>query len=472
MSELVSAYPDLGRHLLVGLEARRGRRPASTPAGSTSSACSAIVASVAYGCATFFDLTLGTLQHVAGPRRLLAHAGLRDLPDRAGPRAAGQHLLQPPARHLQQHLGVVARGRRDGRRAHPAASSRASHQSVGVVFTDTVNNTGFFGGSTQRRGVPLLRAAAGVHPHAVHDHRLRRVRPPVRGDAQRGRLARPRASGGRSSTRRSAAGSCCWRSSSRCRTWTASPRPAAGSCTIFDQALSTQLGEHRAAHLHGRAVLLHRRLHDQLHADAVRVQPRRRRARRSHWSQAEPATGCRSTRVILRRSSRRPDHLPGAGARSTSTARPCRSPSSPSCRSASSGSTSPSRSRSSCAGGPATASRPGGWTLGHQVQVDVRRRGHRDRRHLDLRPAADLPRRARRGTTDFAWKYVNYTTDRRAGRAPRAVDLVARIGEELVHRAEDDHRPARSRRRGVTIQTISRDARATRRGCGRRAWPC
>ena len=33
MSELVSAYPDVGRHLLVGLEDGRPARPASSPAG-------------------------------------------------------------------------------------------------------------------------------------------------------------------------------------------------------------------------------------------------------------------------------------------------------------------------------------------------------------------------------------------------------------------------------------------------------
>ena len=46
-----------------------------------------------------------------------------------------------------------------------------------------------------------------------------------------------------------------------------------GVVTIFTQALSTNWATHGPGHLDDRAVLLHRRVHDQLHADAVRVQP-------------------------------------------------------------------------------------------------------------------------------------------------------------------------------------------------------
>ncbi len=42
--------------------------------------------------------------------------------------------------------------------------------------------------------------------------------------------------------------------------------------------------------------------------------------------------------------------------------------------------------------------KPGGWTLGQQVQVDVRRRRGRDRGHLVHRAAADLVSSARPGT--------------------------------------------------------------------------
>ena len=51
--------PDLGRHLLVGEQAGRPARRASTPAGSTSSVCSVIIASVVYGAATFLNITIG-----------------------------------------------------------------------------------------------------------------------------------------------------------------------------------------------------------------------------------------------------------------------------------------------------------------------------------------------------------------------------------------------------------------------------
>ncbi len=42
----------------------------------------------------------------------------------------------------------------------------------------------------------------------------------------------------------------------------------------------------------------------------------------------------------------------------------------------------------------------------------------------------------------FAWKYVNYTILVVPGALDPAVDLLARVGEELVHRAEDDRQPA------------------------------
>ena len=51
-----------------------------------------------------------------------------------------------------------------------------------------------------------------------------------------------------------------------------------GVAVIFNQALSSELGLHGAAHRQHRPVLLHHRLHDLDQPDAVRVQPRRRRA--------------------------------------------------------------------------------------------------------------------------------------------------------------------------------------------------
>ncbi len=118
--------PDLGWHLLVGFQARRGE--------------------------------VGLLHGLAEPHRaarhcrvgrlrlrhlLRPHARLPGFPGSytsgnldtiflyfmaiLAHRRRGQHLLEPPARHLQQHLGVLARDRRRGHRADPdlpAASPR------------------------------------------------------------------------------------------------------------------------------------------------------------------------------------------------------------------------------------------------------------------------------------------------------------------------------------------------------------
>ena len=56
------------------------------------------------------------------------------------------------------------------------------------VFTGTVNNTGFFGGQTSGAGFILHVLPLAVDPDPVHDHRLRRVGPPVRGDEERRQL--------------------------------------------------------------------------------------------------------------------------------------------------------------------------------------------------------------------------------------------------------------------------------------------
>ena len=78
----------------------------------------AIVASVAYGCATFFDLTLGFLfpgSYTSGNLDTIFLYFMGILVHRR----PGQHLLEPPAGDLQQHLGVVARDRRGGHRPDP-----------------------------------------------------------------------------------------------------------------------------------------------------------------------------------------------------------------------------------------------------------------------------------------------------------------------------------------------------------------
>ena len=56
------------------------------------------------------------------------------------------------------------------------------HQSFSYVFTERFNNSGFGDGSTSSFWLLVRRRAVRLPADAVHDHRLRRVRPPVRGD--------------------------------------------------------------------------------------------------------------------------------------------------------------------------------------------------------------------------------------------------------------------------------------------------
>ena len=80
--------------------------------------------------------------------------------------------------------------RRRGRRAHPDLRARATTRACRRVFTDTVNNTGFFGGKTSGAGFFFCVLPLSADPDPVHDHRLRRVGPPVGGDQERGQLGR------------------------------------------------------------------------------------------------------------------------------------------------------------------------------------------------------------------------------------------------------------------------------------------
>ena len=134
LSELVSAFPTSGG--IYWWASKLGGVKAGYYTGWLNLiGLLAIVASVAYGCATFFDLTLGFLfvgqLHVGQPRHDLPL--LPRHPRHCGGR---QHLLEPPARHLQQHLGLVARARRRGHRAHPDLPSGSPRQRPHGVHLD------------------------------------------------------------------------------------------------------------------------------------------------------------------------------------------------------------------------------------------------------------------------------------------------------------------------------------------------
>ena len=222
MSELVSAYPTAGG--IYWWAAKMGKPVHGWFTGWLNLVgLIAVTASVDYGCATFLNLTLS-----AAVRRLGRHAepGVPAVRDHPGAARADQHLRPRHHRHAAERLGVVARVRRGRGRADPdlraGRRTRASSSSSPSGSTTPASVT-----ATTTADVLVLRAAARLPAHPVHDHRVRRVRARVGGD--QGRVARggPRASGSPSSTRRSAAGSCCWRSCSRPPTSTRSTRPAA-----------------------------------------------------------------------------------------------------------------------------------------------------------------------------------------------------------------------------------------------------
>ena len=154
LAELVSAYPTSGG--IYWWASKLGGPKAGYYTGWLNLiGLLAIVASVAYGCATFLDLTLGffsTSWHVGQPEH--------DLPvlhRHPGHRRRREHLLEPPAGHGQQRLGVVARVRRRRRGADPDLPAPRNmpsihHESFSFVFTHWINNTGFFGGKTSGLG--------------------------------------------------------------------------------------------------------------------------------------------------------------------------------------------------------------------------------------------------------------------------------------------------------------------------------
>ena len=109
MSELVSAYPTSGG--IYWWASKLGGAKAGYYTGWLNLiGLLAIDASVAYGTATFFDLSFSTMSE-SWAGGLQPHPGLLALPRRPRPHRADQHLRRAHPRHAQQHLGVVARRR-------------------------------------------------------------------------------------------------------------------------------------------------------------------------------------------------------------------------------------------------------------------------------------------------------------------------------------------------------------------------
>ena len=109
MSELVSAYPTSGG-IYWWASKMGGPRAGFFTGWLNLIGLVAVTASVAYGCATFIDLTISTFSESFAADYSLS-PGLRHLPDRPGARRDAEHLQRPPDGGHEQRLGVVARDR-------------------------------------------------------------------------------------------------------------------------------------------------------------------------------------------------------------------------------------------------------------------------------------------------------------------------------------------------------------------------
>ena len=303
MSELVSAFPTSGG--IYWWACKLGGPKAGYYTGWLNLiGLFAIDASVAYGCATFFDLTLDTYSKSWAAGYSLKRVFLIFLVV-----LVLAALVNIFSSHLLAVLNNISVW------WHVAGAAAVVLILVLVPESSRLAVVGLHAHRQQHRilrrahrgrGLLVRRDPAVVHPHPVHDHRLRRVRTPVRGDEKRcqlggqGHLAvdlllrhrgldpaalvpvrreeRGRRDGGRRRLHRR-----------QCR-------------DHLQPGVVGELGELRADDLDDRAVLLHRRLHDEYVADAVRVQPGRRGSRRQVVVEAECATASRSTGSCCRSS--------------------------------------------------------------------------------------------------------------------------------------------------------------------------
>ena len=269
MSELVSAYPTSGG--IYWWAAKLGGPKAGFYTGWLNLiGLIAILASVAYGCATFLDLTLGTFSEgwLAGYSLtrtfglfviILAASAIINI--------FSSHLLAV-INNISVWWHVDRRGRGGG---DPDLHPRAARQFLRRLRPDHQQHRHVRWGEGLR--LVDLRAADRGDPDPVHDHRLRRVRAPVGGDPQRGQwggqgyLAVDLLFGDR---RLDPAAGIPLRGAGRRR----GVRQWRRGGDDLQPGAQFQVGRNHPADLGRRTVLLHHRLPDQRLANAVRVQPR------------------------------------------------------------------------------------------------------------------------------------------------------------------------------------------------------
>ena len=216
MSELVSAYPTSGG-IYWWASKLGGPRAGFYTGWLNLIGLVAVTAGVSYGCATFIDLTISTWSEDFAADYSLTRVFVIFVIV-----LAIASVLNIFSGHLMAIMNNVSVW------WHVAGAAAIvlillivpdTHQSFSYVFTERINNSGYSDGSVTSGHVLLRGDPVRLPADAVHDHRLRRLCAPERGDQGRLAWGPPRASGSRSSTRRSAATSCCSPSCSRCRTF-------------------------------------------------------------------------------------------------------------------------------------------------------------------------------------------------------------------------------------------------------------
>ena len=183
MSELVSAYPTAGGIYWWASELG-GAAWGWFTGWFNLVGLVAVVASVDYGCATFISALLNLWSVDLGVVNFADGASLGDVFIVFAFVLALHALINIYSSHLVALFNNVSVWWHVAGVAVIIAIlivGPEDHQSFSFVFTETINNSGFSAGH-----VLVLRAAARLPADAVHDHRLRRLRAHLRGDARRG----------------------------------------------------------------------------------------------------------------------------------------------------------------------------------------------------------------------------------------------------------------------------------------------
>ena len=167
------------------------------------------------------------------------------------------------------------------------------HASASMVFTSTVNNTGFFGGATHGWGFIFIILPIGA---LLTQYTITGYDASAHLSEETHEAADSAAKG-------------IWRSIfySAIGGWLLLlaflfavqnegdvTKGGGGVALIFAQALTSHWGATVLLIVHGRPVLLHHGLHDELHPDALRLQPGRGGARAPRPGPSSVPSGCRS----------------------------------------------------------------------------------------------------------------------------------------------------------------------------------